>query len=803
MLELSENNNHLEITKVNETHNHVVSQQLFDHLPTQRSLLANVIRDVKEALQLKANSKLLQQKIQLSTGKKTTLKDISNLRQYSKADVSTNDMEDIVTFLKQQRGSSVEIVVDEENVFKGLFYQDQYMKHIYRKYPEIILVDATYKLLELRLPIYLVLNIDGDGQSDIIALFILADETKLTIQKVVEILKNNNDAWVNTNVVMSDKDFVEREAFSNCFPDASLLICLYHTFRSFRREITCEKMGITSAERMRCLEIIQKIAYSKSSAEYEENLLILENTKLKSVIDYYTENWAPIKQQWVCAFKDETFNLGERTNNRVESTFNKLKSVCTKHTNLMQFFMEFFSFLGAIRNERNHHHIMSITRRNIVQLEDLDERAYHDQLTPYAFTRVKSQFLAIPKRNRDQIEKVKNGNYNLKKPNGEIYELTSTKCSCSFMSKMGLPCSHLFKLRSFLSLPLFENSIANKRWSRQFYHSCLDEKEFLEERPSHSSVELVVTETDVEPMKVLTQAQKYRKLIRTCQLLASVGSEGGMGTYTVRLEQLQNILQQWQKGEDVVVLTNDKDFSTDLSREHLTLSQPNKSLVEPFNKVNELEEKSAKIEEEVFPGPAENVIMDSNMEEKSNKKVLDQNITLKNVKMPPKMVKMGRPKGADTTAIGTSAIKKRRQLKMAPFSKLQPKEKDRIILLCILKERLDVHSALEGSKLLCEDDIKEFNVLPDTLRDEKNVDIYRVERYFNKQGWKQVLRALGQKMKTEWTCLSCAKVVKEGGKHKSIVCERCLLWCHLSCSGLTKLPKSRFWYCKLCKAKFS
>ena len=52
------------------------------------------------------------------------------------------------------------------------------MKIFFERYTAVLLVDATYKLLELRLPVYLLLAIDGDGLSEIAALFILADELK-------------------------------------------------------------------------------------------------------------------------------------------------------------------------------------------------------------------------------------------------------------------------------------------------------------------------------------------------------------------------------------------------------------------------------------------------------------------------------------------------------------------------------------------------------------------------------------------------------------------------------------------------
>ena len=37
----------------------------------------------------------------------------------------------------------------------------------------------------------------------------------------------------------------------------------------------------------------------------------------------------------------------------------------------------------------------------------------------------------------------------------------------------------------------------------------------------------------VEPTATLSQAQKYRRLLQTCQLIASIGSEGGMATFEV------------------------------------------------------------------------------------------------------------------------------------------------------------------------------------------------------------------------------------------------------------------------------
>ena len=95
-----------------------------------------------------------------------TLKDLSNLRQKTNQGISKNDISDIAAYLNQNKGSKVDVMIDSEKNFEGIFYQHQYMKKIYERYPEILLVDATYKLLGLRLPVYLLLVIDGDGLTE-------------------------------------------------------------------------------------------------------------------------------------------------------------------------------------------------------------------------------------------------------------------------------------------------------------------------------------------------------------------------------------------------------------------------------------------------------------------------------------------------------------------------------------------------------------------------------------------------------------------------------------------------------------
>ena len=69
-LVLSQNNQELEIVKFVEEHNRILNKNIYEDLPRQRAVPENLALEVKESIKLKANKKLLQQKIQTATGKK-------------------------------------------------------------------------------------------------------------------------------------------------------------------------------------------------------------------------------------------------------------------------------------------------------------------------------------------------------------------------------------------------------------------------------------------------------------------------------------------------------------------------------------------------------------------------------------------------------------------------------------------------------------------------------------------------------------------------------------------------------------
>ena len=263
------------------------------------------------------------------------------------------------------------------------FFQDKLMKYAFQCYPEVLMIDATYKLNELRMPMYLMLVINSNGSSEIVSIFLTVLETKEAISKMVESFKLFNPSWNRTGVIISDKDFNEHAIFKEKFPGVSMHICLFHVLRTFRREVSCDKLGLRSGERDHVLEIISKLAYSKSEEEYDMHYESLIATNLQPVINYYNTNWHIIRHEWVEAYKSFSFTLGERTKNRLESINGKIKSVCSRYASLSRFFDQFMSLMETLRNERNHDAIMVLVKKPIIS-PDIPEPDVISLLTPYA-----------------------------------------------------------------------------------------------------------------------------------------------------------------------------------------------------------------------------------------------------------------------------------------------------------------------------------------------------------------------------------------------------------------------------------
>ena len=81
--------------------------------------------------------------------------------------------------------------------------------------------------MELGFPVYVMVFIDSNCQTEVVAASILITENIQPITWMMNTFKQHNEAWKKICVVMADKDISERDIIKSSVPDATVLICYF------------------------------------------------------------------------------------------------------------------------------------------------------------------------------------------------------------------------------------------------------------------------------------------------------------------------------------------------------------------------------------------------------------------------------------------------------------------------------------------------------------------------------------------------------------------------------------------------
>lgn len=210
----------LQLKHIEQNHNHERADDLYRRMPKQRNL---AIQDSRQFLQrvanVKADTKLLQFEVSKSNTEKYQVKrkDINNFNAKNKQAVGITDLEKV-------DGAAVKIVI--------------------------------------------LLTMDGNGESQIVALFIVISENDIIMSEMFRQFKIENNNWDKTEVIMTDKAMVNLNVARTEFPNAVHHLCIFHVQQIFIREIQTKKRDISAAQRAQCLIVLNNMIYADSEAEY-------------------------------------------------------------------------------------------------------------------------------------------------------------------------------------------------------------------------------------------------------------------------------------------------------------------------------------------------------------------------------------------------------------------------------------------------------------------------------------------------------------------------------------------------------
>lgn len=204
----------LVLKSFNLSHNYETNNLIQKVLPKSAKLNDQKIQSIHQLLEVDGNFKTIQEKIYCENRKIITMKKLSNIKYSLKS--HKNNFDFLMT-IKNTQNSDIEILKDQI-IFKELYFQDLEMKNCLKAYPDIIFLDATYKLLNCRAPVYFVVIIDARSLNELVAVGILVDETKDVLSWFINTFKKHNVITESkTKVFITDKDIVKRKVLKKYF----------------------------------------------------------------------------------------------------------------------------------------------------------------------------------------------------------------------------------------------------------------------------------------------------------------------------------------------------------------------------------------------------------------------------------------------------------------------------------------------------------------------------------------------------------------------------------------------------------
>lgn len=371
-------NNKLTVKESNVIHeNHRSDKLTFQHYPENMRLKEDETIEVRKRIACGGCKALIKHDLMKNRDSPVPLKAIHNLQTRDRAErqglTPDNELERLLETMNEIPDAIAHVIRNEENeligkysiahrinleqvqidTISGIYFQDQRMVNAFDKYPEVFFFDATNNLNSRKMPLFIQSCVDGNGDTEIVNLFICKGESRESIGSMIDIFREYNPASERTKVIIGDKDFADRSVYNEKFPDAVLQICLFHVLKTFNREITPLKRSITKNQRYASLEIIQKIVYSPTEEEYETLYQELLDLDLPEVTSYFNENWHVIRNEWTLHGRNRHANYLNATNNRLESLNSKLKMLGSRYSNLLTCFENLSISISVLTSERD------------------------------------------------------------------------------------------------------------------------------------------------------------------------------------------------------------------------------------------------------------------------------------------------------------------------------------------------------------------------------------------------------------------------------------------------------------------
>uniref|UniRef100_A0A2R5LBF0 Putative transcription initiation factor tfiid subunit 3 n=1 Tax=Ornithodoros turicata TaxID=34597 RepID=A0A2R5LBF0_9ACAR len=689
------------------------------------------------------------------------------------------------------------------------------MQQVFASFPEVLLLDATYRTNKLRMPLFVFLVEDGSGRSHVVAYAFVASEQQHVVTHLLQIFVRENGGTAETNVVIVDKDFTEIAAIREAFPsEPAVQLCQFHVMKAFRT--AAGQLSKSAQERDRLVSSFSEMLNAPTPEMFgaaQGEFLRYAN---EDACTYFNKNWAPIPEMWARHLCDQVFTAGNNTTNRVESHNGKLKNVLSSSGKLHEALRALMKVSSSMLQEARHQATLLQTCNFYSHNTSGEvEKICFKELTPYACSLIVKEMKKARER-LPGVQQVAPEVYSVMSSCSDTchkVSLNEQTCSCTMFSKMGLLCRHFLAVcDQFNKIPDLKKAV-KACWFKSYQLRFMAESATVmaNQEPSDNDAAEILTLPGPSYQK-MNRNQRFNYAMRTFKAIADLLADCPTALFVARLEFLEDIHTAWLRGEEVV---EEADSSN--------------GLVNPFQQVHNNDQVNCKANSSTMQlGHSNKDLLhrhpDSNSEsgEPGQGALCTTQATLRTENVPRKDVILPEPV-TDNSSNQTPAlsqlklpmVKSRGRPKKRPTQRQNKRPRDSsstqpsfVQLPEIAQHKLllrgIVGKAVCDNVLNCGYIVEECDievrphVLPSGLLDYR-VKLQKLKKFFTEDAWVLLTSSVATKKTNQlWLCRDCNE--QDDGQIKMICCDHCLEWFHWTCAGVTRADsKQKLWFCVSCK----
>jgi len=220
------------IKQLDLTHNHAIDSQIYALYPSQRQPTGDLLTQSQNMLSTGSNPTLVTDFLH-NHNCPVRPRDVHNLKQ--KLHFRGTPQEEIDSILAKPH-ITYTIDQDDSNTLQCVSFCTEQQKELAASYGDVILLDGTYRINKLRMPLYTAAVVDSESHGQPVAHALVAREDTAHIALFLQHIKE----WfgnMESGTFIVDKDFAEINAIKQIFPNATIYLCRFHVLKAFMEEM--------------------------------------------------------------------------------------------------------------------------------------------------------------------------------------------------------------------------------------------------------------------------------------------------------------------------------------------------------------------------------------------------------------------------------------------------------------------------------------------------------------------------------------------------------------------------------------